>query len=211
VLPTTRGGESAARQLTFQLSEHNYYRSEQTWAEAGKPAATVSLSFDGEELVVVVDVRKSDVRFALRSDDNPLDNEHPDTNSDGVQLHVIVPGSASRGRPPRELNWLVVPEPASGQGRVAARATGGTAPELQVASKLTESGYSVRMAVSLADLALDISEPFKLGVAVNDMAPDRERRRGQLVLGGHAGEFVYLRGDRFAAEDLLDFLIAQDS
>jgi hypothetical protein len=67
------------------------------------------------------------------------------------------------------------------------------------------------MALPLADLALNISEPLKLGVVVNDMAPDRERRRGQLVLGGHAGEFVYLRGDRLAAEDLLDFLIAPDS
>jgi hypothetical protein len=33
-------------------------------------------------------------------------------------------------------------------------------------------------------------------VVVNDMAPSRARRRGQLVLAGGAGEHVYLRGDR---------------
>jgi hypothetical protein len=34
------------------------------------------------------------------------------------------------------------------------------------------------------------------------------RRRGQLVLGGAPGQFVYLRGDRLPAEDQLDFVIA---
>jgi hypothetical protein len=33
-------------------------------------------------------------------------------------------------------------------------------------------------------------------VVINDMAPARTRRRGQLVLAGGAGEHVYLRGDR---------------
>jgi len=41
-------------------------------------------------------------------------------------------------------------------------------------------------------------------------ALDRERRRGQLVMGGRAGDFVYLRGDRLAPDDLLDFRIADD-
>jgi len=211
VIPRMRSEEPRIRPLAFELSEQNYRRSEPTWAEAGRPTATVSLSAQDDELVVAVDVRKSDVHFAPPSDDNPLDNEHPDTNSDGVQLHVIVPGSAPRRRPPRELNWLIVPEPESGQARVAARATGGTAPALRAFSKLMPSGYSIRVAVSLADLALDISEPFKLGVVVNDMAPGRERRRGQLVLGGRSGELVYLRGDRLAADELLDFLIAPHS
>ena len=39
-------------------------------------------------------------------------------------------------------------------------------------------------------------EPFLLDVIVNDGARGRERRRGQLVLSGGAGEFVYLQGDR---------------
>jgi hypothetical protein len=35
-----------------------------------------------------------------------------------------------------------------------------------------------------------------LDVLVNETVPGRERRRGQLVLSGGRGEFVYLRGDR---------------
>jgi hypothetical protein len=69
----------------------------------------------------------------------------------------------------------------------------------------------MRIAVPLADLGVDDSNPFKLGVVVNDMAAGRERRRGQLVLGGRSGEFVYLRGDRLAADELLDVLIASRS
>jgi hypothetical protein len=44
-------------------------------------------------------------------------------------------------------------------------------------------------------------------VIVNETSPDRERRRGQLVLGGSEGQFVYLRGDRHSAEDQLAFVI----
>ena len=68
----------------------------------------------------------------------------------------------------------------------------------------------VRVAIDLSSLDADIANSFKLGVAVNEMTPDRERRRGQLVMGGRAGDFVYLRGDRLAADDLLDFRIADD-
>ena len=206
VIPRARSEEPVVRPLTFELSEQNYRRSEPTWAEAGKPAATIALSVEGDELVVVVDVRKPAVRFAPESDYNPLDNEHPDTNSDGVQLHVTAP--AAQGRATHALSWLIVPEPGSGHARVAARATEGTGPTIRSSSKLLPNGYSVRIAVPLAELELDASRPFKLGVVVNDMSPDRERRRGQLVLGGHSGDFVYLRGDRLAAEELLDFLIA---
>jgi hypothetical protein len=31
---------------------------------------------------------------------------------------------------------------------------------------------------------------------VNEISRDRERRRGQLVLSGGSGEFIYLQGDR---------------
>jgi hypothetical protein len=41
-----------------------------------------------------------------------------------------------------------------------------------------------------------LAPDFAIDVLINDMFPDRERRRGQLVLSGARGERVYLRGDR---------------
>jgi hypothetical protein len=51
------------------------------------------------------------------------------------------------------------------------------------------------------------SYPVSLDVLVNETAPGRERRRGQLVLSGAHGEFVYLRGDRHDRNRLLPFMI----
>jgi len=135
---------------------------------------------------------------------------NPDTNSDGVQLHVIIPAATKSNAAPRELNWLLVPELGGSHVRVSARAVGGVAPPLRAFWEPTTRGYSVRMAVDLSPLGADVTKSLKLGVVVNEVTPDRERRRGQLVLGGRSGDFVYLRGDRLAADDLLDFRIADD-
>jgi len=43
---------------------------------------------------------------------------------------------------------------------------------------------------------------------VNEIAPGRDRRRGQLVLSGAGGEFVYLRADRHERDRLLQFTLA---
>jgi hypothetical protein len=50
---------------------------------------------------------------------------------------------------------------------------------------------------------------FSLDVIVNEMSPDRERRRGQLVLSGGHGEWVYLRGDRQDPDRALSFRISE--
>ena len=207
-IPRARGGELTMAPLALDLSEPQYRRSEMTWADAGKPRATVSLWAEADELMVVVDVEKRDVYFAPAVEHNSLDNEHPDTNSDGVQLHVLVRDASPSGRAPREINWLLVPEPDGDRVRVNARAVRGNAPPLRASWRRTTQGYSVRINVSLTALGAEASQTLKLGVVVNDMTSDRERRRGQLVLGGRSGEFVYLRGDRLPAEDLLDFRIA---
>jgi hypothetical protein len=46
-----------------------------------------------------------------------------------------------------------------------------------------------------------------LGVVVNEIPPGRERRRGQLVLGGAEGEWVFLRGDRHDPGRLIPILL----
>jgi hypothetical protein len=202
-----RGSASGGRALTFELGEEHYRRSEPTWAEAGKPSATVSIAADGDDLVITVDVSKSDLHFAPACPDNPLDNEHPDTNSDGVQLHLILPVSPGERLAPREVTWLLVPEDDTDRVRVTTRTVGGDAPRLRASWRRTSAGYSIRAAISLLDLTADARTPIHLGLIVNDMAPDRERRRGQLVLGGGPGEFVYLRGDRLPPEAHLEVVI----
>jgi hypothetical protein len=46
-----------------------------------------------------------------------------------------------------------------------------------------------------------------IDVIVNEMPAARERRRGQLVLSGARGEFVYLRGDRQPLERFVPFVV----
>lgn len=210
VIPRVPDVPGSVSRLSLHLSESHYRRSELAWATAGAPRATVSLWTEGNDLCVLVDVEKRDVYFAPGIDSNPLDNENPDTNSDGVQLHVIVPSATPGSGAPRELDWLLVPELGGNRVRVSARAVGRAAPPLRTYWEPTTRGYSVRMTVDLSALGADVTKSLKLGVVVNEMTRDRERRRGQLVMGGRAGEFVYLRGDRLAADDLLDFRIADD-
>jgi hypothetical protein len=132
-------------------------------------------------------VRKSPLVF--RSPDAPdpaLDNEHPDINSDGVQLHLWREGWFE------PVAWLAVPEPGTPLVRVRRSAGGDHAPPLECAWRATSSGYEMTFTIPRARLAPD----FAIDVLINDMFPDRERRRGQLVLSGARGERVYLRGDR---------------
>jgi hypothetical protein len=42
---------------------------------------------------------------------------------------------------------------------------------------------------------------------INETTTERARRRGQLVLSGGAGEFVYLRGDRHDPSRLLPLIV----
>jgi hypothetical protein len=51
-------------------------------------------------------------------------------------------------------------------------------------------------------------EEVAADVIVNETVAERVRRRGQLVLSGAAGEFVYLRGDRHERARLLRFSLA---
>ena len=65
------------------------------------------------------------------------------------------------------------------------------------------NGWSVSATIELPAGAHEVS----IDVLVNETAPGRARRRGQLVLSGAAGEFVYLRGDRHDPGRLLRFTV----
>ena len=181
------------------LGADHYRRSEQSWEDAGPLEASVALAATPAELHIDIVVHKESLAFASARKENPLDNEHPDVNSDGVQLYL---GSWS---------WLLVPEQPAPNVRVTPRheASAGPAPELRASWRAMPGGYAVRIVAPLAAFAT--SDGSLLGdVIVNEMpaAPERERRRGQLVLSGANGEWVYLRGDRHDPARFLQFVLA---
>jgi hypothetical protein len=182
---------------TFVLGEENYRRSEESWSEAGRPTATVTVATTRPDtLAVTVDVSHVHRCFVPVDAENPLDNEPAAINGDGVQLYVVA-GERKGG-------WLLVPQP--GSRDVGVRAIEGWDKGLSVSAtwKPTESGYALVAEVAFEAGATEAA----LDVIVNETAPGRERRRGQLVLSGARGEFVYLRGDRHDVARLLRFNIA---
>jgi hypothetical protein len=187
-----------------RLGESHYRRSDHTWREAGRPEALVAIAVSAETLGIEVSVRKTPPAFAERRSDNPLDNEHPDVNSDGVQLHLRASGTAD----PVDHMWLLVPEDPEPGVRLTARTPAAQAIDMRATWRATPQGWQMRIEVprqsSLAgpDLALD--------VLVNETTPERERRRGQLVLSGARGEWVYLRGDRQDPSRYVPLHIAHD-
>jgi hypothetical protein len=178
--------------LRFELGEAHYRRSEESWREAGGPTATVSVAWNGTALDVEADVHTSGAPHFLPSGtDNPYDNEPAEVNGDGVQLYVVA-GARSGA-------WLLVPEPDGGVR--ARRVSGWSGLELEALRwRPTPRGYTLRARVLLPTNELD--RPVGLDLLVNETAPGRVRRRGQLVLSGGSG-FVYLRGDRQERERLL--------
>jgi hypothetical protein len=187
---------SFGRAIYFDLAERHYRRSEQTWQEAGEPSATVVLSWQRRSLEIVVDVPRSDRTFVDRNATNRYDNEPPDINGDGVELFV-------RWRDTRAA-WVLVPEPDFPNVRIR-RIEGWNAPQ-DVAARWERSSTGYRMFISLTS----DTPPYGFDVIINEMPRGRERRRGQLVLSGGAGEFVYLRGDRHEPERLITLRISDD-
>ena len=185
--------------MTLALGESHYRRSELPWREAGRPEATVRLAATRSHLHLSVRVRKqSPVVFAPPRATNELDNEDPDINSDGVQIHLADAPSDSP-----VLTWLLVPDPDSDAVRIR-RPAGGAA--LTASWAPATDGYIIRCALELT--APMREHGFDLDLIVNEIPPGRERRRGQLVLSG-GGDWIFLRGDRQARDRLLHFVLAE--
>jgi len=164
------------------LGSEHYRRSEEAWTAAGCPTADVSFRARGSTLGITVTVPRSDVTFAPRNAENPLDNESADVNGDGIQLYARLPGGVAA--------WMLVPE--LGGDHVRVRGITGketTSAPPRAAWERVGDGYRV-------NIDLDAQEVSAIDLIVNEMPRGRHRRRGQLVLSGGDGEFVYLRGDR---------------
>ena len=186
----------------FDLGERNYRRSEETWDEAGRPGARVTIGVDGDELIVETSVHTGDLVFVAANAPNPYDNEHPDINGHGVQLYVrtLFDGGA----------WIIVPEKGPTVPRVRRIEGWGTLEMRGATWTKTPDGFAIRVRVGLPPLPAEFQNgafPVLVDVLVNETAPGRERRRGQLVMSGAQGEFVYLRGDRHDPAKLVPLLV----
>jgi hypothetical protein len=186
--------EALALPAAFALGERHYRRSEESWANAGRPRADVNVAIDaGQVLRIDVRVEPSACLFVHPGAVNPLDNEPAAINGDGVQLYVSC-GSARGG-------WLLVPD--AGSDDVVPQPISEWSGELTLQARWrpTTTGYTIEARVVLPPHGT----PLALDVIVNETVPGRARRRGQLVLSGARQEFVYLRGDRHDAGRLLRF------
>ena len=181
--------------LRVTLGEEHYRRSEESWEEAGRPTATVSLGSSDGRLRVVVDVPRAEHRFVHVDTENPLDNDPAAIHGDGVQLYVEAGA--------REAGWLLVP--VSGSPDVGRRVADGWSDSLPVDAywRPSGAGYALTADVTLPAGVAEVG----LDVLVNEIGPGRTRRRGQLLLSGARGEFVYLRSDRHDRDRLPRFTL----
>jgi hypothetical protein len=182
------------RPTTIDLTEQHYRRSEQSWKDAGLSDARLTLAIRGDALHLSVEVPTSDLTFASADAVNQYDNEHPEINGDGVQLYVRSDMGLS--------GWMLIPDRDSSDVRIR-RLEGWLSPE-SIHATWQREGNGYRVNIELASI------PFALDLVVNEMPRGRARRRGQLVLSGANGEFVYLRGDRHDAIRLVPLTIDND-
>ena len=192
--------EERMRYAVYHLGEPTYRRSEARWEEAGRPTARVAIAAATKALIVDVQVAVAEPRFVPADAVNPYDNEPPDINGDGVQLYVRTADNGGA--------WMLVPEPDARPGVVRARPIAGWGSlELgRTTWRRTREGYELRVELPMRE-PLQVGSDLALDVLINDTGPDRERRRGQLILSGPDGEFVYLRGDRHDPARLLHFTV----
>ena len=88
--------------LNFKLREPHYRQTEQTWAEAGKPSANITIAVVNNALEIAITAFTGEIVVPREHEENLLDNERADVNSDGVELFI-----APRASDPWTASWLV--------------------------------------------------------------------------------------------------------
>lgn len=188
--------------LRFRLGEANYRRTESTWEAAGSPTATVVVAAIERALLIEVSVPARDPNFVPERSENPLDNEHPDINSDGIQVHLAWPGEGERVE---RASWLMVPRPGTDEVRVSGRDATASVP-LAANWRRTPDGWQLLARVDRSSIGPpDVR--FALDVIINEMPAWRERRRGQLVMSASRPDWAWLRGDRQDIDRLLPMTV----
>lgn len=185
---------------TYELGEEAYRRSEQTWEEAGRPTARLSVTNDRGVILLraEVDAARS---FVPPGAVNRLDNEQADINGAGLQLYLST-GAETAG-------YVIVP--VASRNALSIRPIDGWGDGIEVRGTWAQSqrGYIVELELRPQ------ASMLMLDVIVNEKPMGRERRRGQLVLSDmffpeKRREFVYLAGDRNDASWLVPFLLKHD-
>lgn len=189
---------SQDRCIVFELGRDHYRRSEPDWHEAGSPVARIAMAHHGESVLIDVDIATDHPVLVEDDAENPFDNEHADINGHGVQLFV---------RAGQVLGaWVLTPRPSAPDVRVRAVPGWNAWPAPTGHWQPGDGGLAIGVTLPLPP-AIAPDGRFWFDVIVNDAAPGRARRRGQLVLSGGRGEFVYLRGDRHDPGRLLPFAL----
>ena len=185
----------------FELGKEHYRRSEEAWEEAGRPSSTVTVSWSGTQLHVDARVRKGFPPLPAPADAvNRYDNEQPDINGDGIQLYVRTPTDGGA--------WVLVPEKDDTTVRVRPIVGWGTLAAPRASWRPEGEGYVVEATLPVARPPTADALTIAFDLIVNETRPGRERRRGQLVLSGASGEFVYLAGDRHDPDRMLELVLA---
>lgn len=218
LVPTLRRAPKSVGELTelaaaagtrvplYRLGREHYRRSEETWEEAGSPEACVALAAAGGRLYVEVTVTKKELRLSSPLEENHLDNEPTEINADGVQLHIM--GDRFLDNRPHHVWLMALSE--GGEVRIRDILHDGAVPGVGAAWQRTDTGYQLLAWIDLLALGSREARRGFLDVLINETVPARERRRGQLVLSGAAGEWVYVRGPRQDPERYLPIRIVGD-
>jgi hypothetical protein len=173
----------------FTMAESHYRRSESDWRGAGQPSADVRLLADADTLHVSIVAQTGEVISPVAGEENPLDNERSDINADGVQLYV---GPIERAE--WSAAWLLVPDLQTGDVRVTSLVP--TPVPIVATWAKTDHGFTLDLHLPRQMLLESPGHEVRFDLVLNERPAYRQRRRGQLVLSGSAGETVYLRGDR---------------
>lgn len=188
---------SRAGQWARELGESEYRRTDEDWRACGAPTARVAIGVTDDQLIVDVLVRTDAPVFVPAGTENPYDNESADINGHGVQLY-LADRNATGG-------FVLVPEATSAEVRVRRVPGWGSMPLPTATWQRVPGGFTVRVSIDRRGLP---HHELWLDLIVNDAAAGRERRRGQLVLSGAAGEWAWLRGDRHDPSRLIPFRIS---
>ena len=179
-----------------ELGAEHYRRSEPSWEEAGRPVARVAMRAEPDAIVVEVFVEAPELVLVPADALNPYDNEQPDINGHGIQLYFASDSDAGA--------WVIVPERPGPLARVRSVTGWGSARAPEAVWRERRGGFELRARIPFRSAR---GRWFGVDLIVNDAEPGRLRRRGQLVMTGADGEFVYLRGDRHDQSRLIPFTV----